>query len=111
MISTKSDKCHKLAVHMVQLTFGLSVGIVIAWFPFEYKNFYRDYTKQHGKENYEYFNSFVEHTFPLVSSILTIIFYKVVFLKRDCKLPLIVTLLYIPTNILGANLYGKPVYW
>ena len=111
MIASKSKWCHGLALHATESTIALSIGVMIFYWPFEYENFKRDYYKQHLKENYEYANAFTIHTFPFISSALNIICCKVVFLKRDAKIPFIIELVYLVVCYYGKYFYGHSVYW
>ena len=111
MIAAKSKWLHGLALHGTTITMGLSVVVCLAYWPFEYENFYRDYRKQHLKENYEYLNAGLVHSFPLISSVFNIMFFKVVLLKRDAKLPFLLILAYIPVNYYAKYFTGNAVYW
>ena len=62
-------------------------------------------------ENYEYANALMVHAFPLLSSIFNLLFFKVVYLKRDAKAPFAMILIYIPVNYYGKYFYGHAVYW
>ena len=71
----------------------------------------RDYTEQRIKENYEYANAFVVHTFPFYSCFFELLFFKVVFLKKDAKIPALVLFGYLPFNYYGKYFTGQAVYW
>ena len=51
------------------------------------------------------------HAFPLLSSLFNLFFFKIVYLKRDAKLPYFLILFYIPFNYYGKYFYGGAVYY
>jgi hypothetical protein len=111
IISSKSKWFHTLALVVTEITFCTSLGVCIAYWPFEAHNFVRNYMEQGMRENYEYANAFFVHAFPMVSSIFNVLFFKVVYLKRHAKIPFFVVLIYLPVNYYGRYLYGKAVYY
>ena len=50
------------------------------------------------------------HSVPIISTMLNLYFTDIKFLKKDWIIMVIMGLLYIPCNYIGARTTGKPVY-
>lgn len=52
----------------------------------------------------------LHHILPLFTSIVNLLLTKQYFLHKTSKIVLIMTLVYIPTNLFGCYLMGEPIY-